>query len=491
MKIKILLLTLALATLIAAPVRAAEGAPVDLGPRAAVAKALQCNLGLRYEQLSPTLSRALERKAGAVTDPILYGELNLKGVGDRFTPDARPTWSTSVEAAVGLKKQFFSGTSLDVSLSGNAGLSGGDPITGIGSDGGGSATISVRQPLLQGASPTVNRSGVTSARLDRQAAEATLQRKAEVLASTVLKAYWDLHAAHAQVRIQQVALKTAEKTLQETLDLIKVGRVPAADADSARLQVKVQERALLLAKQAVANQQDHLARLVGMVGPRSLATPEIQTRELTLLAVPTSLDTLQQTALSHRGDYRALKLKVRNAALDVTVAEDGTRPRLDLVGSLAVGASHDAQAAGSTQPATTGRTAFTVGLVFELPVGRQAARAQVDLAVLKRRQAEVAAAESEQAITEELKIAWRAVTSAERLVQLTRRSVAVAETKLNNEQARFRAGKTTAQLLTLVHADLIRERLAHERAAAEYQKALVDAWTASGALLTELRLAAK
>jgi outer membrane protein TolC len=119
-------------------------------------------------------------------------------------------------------------------------------------------------------------------------------------------------------------------------------------------------------------------------------------------------------------------------------------------------------------------------------VGLRAARARADLAELAVRRAEVAVAQKAQAISEELKVAHRGVRSAETLVTLTRAAVKVAQTKYGNELEKYRAGKSTARMVALVQADLVAEQLTLEQAVATHHQALVDLWTATGTLLTQL-----
>jgi outer membrane protein TolC len=477
------------------PAATPPAAPVPLSAREAVSQALQCNLGLRVERLAPELSSAPERVARAAVDPVLYSTLSLVGIGDRLGAEGLsrgPQWAASLEAALGMRTRFFSGTELDVQVGGDVGISregGVDPVTGLGADGGATVSLSLRHPLLRGSDAEVNRAAVTDARLGRGAAELELQRKAEVLGAEVLKAYWDLHAALAQAQTQRVALETARQTLAETHALIEAGRAPASAADSARLLVQTQQRARLLAEQAVENQRDRLARQVGLVGPRSLQTPALVPRETQGLTAPADLPALQRAALTSRGDYLALQRRVRRAAVAREVAADDLRPRLDLVSDLSVGASRAPLMSDPSARETTGRVRWTVGLSFELPVGRRAARARLELATLARRRARLEVARREQQITEALKLAWRQVDAARKRVALSGQALRVARTQLANETARFRAGKTTAQLLVLVHAEVTRERLALQQAEAEHQKALVDVWAAAGSLLAQLRLA--
>lgn len=472
--------------------RADHTKPLHLTPTDAVRRALRKNLGHQHERLAPELSGAHERKARAFTDPVIFGELGANGTADRLAdPKLRiPTLlDVSGSGAVGVKKTFMSGTALEARLSGTVTWD----TEGSGADTtlGGAATLSVRHPLLRGGNPAVNSAEITTARLSRQAAELRLRRKAEVLAADTLKAYWDLHAAESNLRVQRVALAQADKTLAETKQLVAAGKLAASEELMARHQVQTQRRAVLLAAQSLQNGRDLLARKIGLVGPRSLATPAITTGPTpTLPAPPRSLGKLQRLALERRGDYQALEVERRTRGVVERVARHKLLPKLDLVGTASVngrrGRLSGPDLAAELDPTTTGRVTWAVGVVFEIPLGNREAKASIDLAALGARRAEVALHGKQQDISLELKQAWRALHAARALVRLSDEAVRVASVKHTNEKERYASGRTTAQLLVLVQSELVRERLAQQQARSSLHKARVDLWSAAGSLLQQL-----
>lgn len=463
--------------------------PVPLTPKEAVKRAIASNLGHKMSRLAPELSEANERSAAATFDTRVVGGLE---VGSSVQRMALPRYDlpllTTLELGgqVGLEKRFSTGTALSARLSALFQFDTEDRLDG--STTLGTLSLTVNQPLLRGISTVANEVAITTARLGRQAAEERLRRQAELLAVKVLKAYWDLHDALARARIQRVALEQARTTVKETEGLIQGQKVAASELVVARHQVAIQERALLLADQAVQNARDSLARLMGAVGPRSLETPAYATREPAAFSgLSGTLADLQLAAYRQRGDYLALRTEARSYGVRVDASRHLLLPRLDLVGSVSVGPRRSLVGTTATSPITTGWLNWAVGLSFEYPLGNREARAELELADLRAERARVAILEQEQAISEELKTAWRGVQAAHALVKLTAAAVQVAETKLKNETERYRAGKSAGQILLIVQNDLIQERLSLQQARATLQKALVDLRAAAGGLLAETR----
>jgi outer membrane protein TolC len=495
-----------LSALLAAPATgvAAEEPDVRLTSREAVYRALQHNLSLKLERLDPALTNAAEQTAAAVFHPVLVSGIDVAGSPGSVSQQRvglAPTSSTSVGGDVGVRKQFSIGTTVEGNLSSSALFGGGrgglDPAYQSG------VNLAVRQSLLQGISRRANESALATARLDRKAAGAQLRRQAELVAADTLKAYWDLRAAVAKVAIQQLALKTTEATLHETDVLIGAGKLPASERASADYAVQVQRRAKVKAEQELENVRDRMARLIGLIPPGSLATPQI---------VPVSsprrerhrwtLAELQRQALAQRGDYEALKIETQIRRIDEQAAQHRLLPKLDLVAGLQLtGLSGESDASASGTAAGTeeyeqsywssfvlDRVGWSAGLTLEVPLGNAEARAKRDIAALQVKRALLTEEVAVQALSLELNVAWRAVQVARQQLRLSEEAARVAEAKLTNETARYKAGKITAHILSTVQAEAITERLTREQALADLVKAAVDMQAAAGVLLARLKI---
>ena len=472
--------------ILAAPGITAATPALSLTPQEAVQKALAHNLGLKSARLAPELTDAPRQLADSQFDLSLLAELSCLGDVDplfTFSRGFAPDHSAGFGLSVGLKKKFYTGTSLEARLGGSLDLgkpTGPDPGFQV------PLSFSIRQALLRGASSTVNTTPISNARIEQKAAREKLHRQAEKLAAEVLTVYWDLHAALSNLNIQKVALKLSRKTLEETVQFITAGKLRGSEKVVAQYSVHTHEQDELLAQQAVNNLRDKLARLMGMVTPRSLKTPALITRAPAPSNLPrTGLDVLQTKALKKRGDYLALKYEKSILKANMKVADNNLLPKLDLVGSVSFNLrnSNSSLTTSGSPTETMGQVGWSAGLLLEVPLGNREAKARLQIARLKVNRAEVEEDQLVQSISEELKVAWRAVHSAKKLVELTLQGVRVARTKYENEMTRYRAGKSTAQLLALMQIDLIKDRLARQKALANYNKALVDLKSASGMML--------
>jgi outer membrane protein TolC len=475
----------------------AAAEPVRLTPQEAVRRALRENLSLRLDRLDPDLTNLSELIAAAAFRPQLFATADVAGSPGTLSSLGEPARSTSVIGEVGVKQAFSTGTSLEGRFS-TQGLWGGgrgglDPAyeTGL--------TLQARQALLQGVSRTANELSLRSARLTRESALALLRRKAELIALSTLKAYWDLRAAVAKLEIARTALQMTEKTLAETAALIGAGKLAPSEQASSAYTAQVQRRAVLQAEQNLDNARDKLARIIGAVAPHSLDTPELLPSSAPRRTPPQwSLPELQKQALATRGDYKSLLISIQIRRLEEGAAKHKVLPKLDVVAGLTLSGFAGDPGAGATS--TYGRSywssyamkrvGWSAGLSLEVPLGNLEAKARRDLASLQVRRAELSEQVALQDLSLELNLAWRAYQLARRQLGLTEEAAKLAEVKLQNETERYQAGKITAHILSTVQLETIQERLSREEALATLVKSVLDMQAASGGLLSRLGLTA-
>jgi outer membrane protein len=478
----------------AAPSRANE---MQLTVRQAVARALQHNLSLQQERLAPALSDAPELVAQASFEPLLFTEISgsySPGLVSFQRAGLAPTSATNVGGQAGLRKSFSTGTSAELGFSNTALFGGGmlDPAYQS------NLTLSVSQSLLRGISRSANEVEIVSARLSRDEARRKLRQLAEQTAASALEAYFDLHAALAQDTIQALAIKTSETTMRDTRVLIAAGKLAGSEEISVRYTLQTQQRAKLQTEQAIADARDKLARLIGMVGPGSLATPPIVTTE-TRPSLPdrATLQRLRSLALRRRGDYLAALDQIALQQARVRALKHRLLPELNLAGSVfATGLSGSSSAGAVSITEDEGywasykmnKVGWSAGLSLEVPLGNRKARGELRSAELELRRAQTAARLVQQEIAEELNRALRAVQLAHDQLQLTVTAHQVARTKLEAEQARYAQGRTTAHILAAVQAEVTKEQLNQAQAAADLNKAVVVLHATAGDLLGRLHV---
>jgi outer membrane protein len=475
----------------------ARGEQIRLTAQDAVALALRNNLSLQQEKLSSILSQGPEEVAQASFEPALFAELSGTSSPGQVSfqrAGLSPNSSASLSGQLGVRKVFSTGTSGELGLS-STGMTGGGTIDPAYQS---AVTLSISQSLLRGLRRTANEIQITTARHSRDEARQTLRQQAEQIAASTLETYFNLQAALAQDAIQALAIRTTETTLRDTQILIAGGRLAASEEISVRYALQTQQRTKLETTQAVEQARDQLARLIGLVRPSSLDTPALVTVE-TLPALPDNeeLTRLQAMALQRRGDYLATISQVAAQQEKVRALQHFLLPKLDLIGSAFL-TGLSGEASSGTLPTSVkegywasyrlNQLGWSVGLSLEVPLGNHKAKAELKNAELELRRAQTAAEVVQQNISEELNRAWRAVRLARDQLELSKTAVQVVQTKLQNEEALYKKGKTTAHLLAAVQAEVAKELLAGTQASTSLHQAIVRLHATAGNLLARLRL---
>ncbi|MCA9663966.1 MAG: TolC family protein [Myxococcales bacterium] len=498
-----------LLTLVLAPMTAFAGASkpeaVKLTAEQAVARALRHNLSLEVERLQAALSDAPERAANAAFAPTLFGDASISSSPGQVSASragVAPVSNLSVGGGIGMRKTFSTGTSVDVSLSSTALIATQGTLSsqnGVDKLYQSSAKLSASQSLLNGISKSANEIGITEARMQRDAAKRALARKAEQVSAQVLAAYFDLDAALRKDAAQALAVKTAERAYDDTKKLVAAGKSAPPDLLTVELSLAQQRRQRVTTTQAISDARDKLSRLIGLSAPGALTTPEIITSgETPSLPGAVAIDAMLSSAFERRGDYQAAVEQIDLNKKKLSAAKHKLLPKLDLVGSVfvtGIGADGgDAGAAGSNisqgyaSSFEMNRVGWSAGLVFSMPLGNDAAKAQTKLADLALSRATTQAALVKQQIAQELLVARRAVQAAKSQLELRELAAKVAERKLSDHRALYAAGKIAAALLASVQAEAASEALGAAEARAALSKAVVSLHSAAGSLLSGMKL---
>jgi outer membrane protein len=108
--------------------------------------------------------------------------------------------------------------------------------------------MTVTQALLRGFGPDVNLVRLRQARLDTRLSEFELRGFTEALVADVERTCWDYALARRQIEIVEESLKVARQQLDETEELIAVGRLARAELAAVQAEVAAQEQALIEAR---------------------------------------------------------------------------------------------------------------------------------------------------------------------------------------------------------------------------------------------------
>src|SRR5262245_32316450 len=192
--------------------------------------------------------------------------------------------------------------------------------------------VDLRQPLLRNRAIDPARTALRVTALDRDRSSAVLALQVLQTVSEVERAYWGLVAAHRDLETRRNTLALAEAQRRDTEVRIEARTIAASDLAQPTAEVERRRGDLFAAQETVARSERALKQL--MLGDASdpgwaiditpADQPDIAPRVVDLTAA-------LNDAYAQRPELRDLAARLEQGDAAVALAQDGLKPRLDLV----------------------------------------------------------------------------------------------------------------------------------------------------------------
>lgn len=247
--------------------------------------------------------------------------------------------------------------------------------------------LSFNQPLLRKAGREYNESGILLAEIQTNIAEHELSRELQDHAFQVIQAYWDLYLQRSlflqRKRAHEQAVRIHDELKgREALDSLR-SQIARARAAVAIRRANVQ-RAMLATRSAQARIISLTNNQLWQHGAAIELTP-VEAPATT--PSPVDLHTAFQTALHYRPEVAQQMERISEAQVRLGISKNELLPKLDFVIETYVAGldgDYDVSDAVGSQFADGGPS-YSVGFLFEVPIGNRAAQAEY-----RRREAQVA-----------------------------------------------------------------------------------------------------
>jgi outer membrane protein len=448
----------ALCLCLSAPARADASAPAVAGfvdPSTAVdlsgdvtlencvAQALSRNFTVRIQQFS--VQESVENVAiqKAVFEPTLGFNANrsvIQQATDEALPGTIPYTSTDTGTFTLADTLITGGT-----VSANAGMerayfrppySEPDPAYG------GTASISVTQPLLYGAGTDYSRAAIENARLGVTISNLNFKSAVLTMILNVETTYYNLLFQRGQYKVQQEELKQAQQLLDENKIRRESGVQTDLDVMNAQAGVAAAQNLLILDEQAVHNSEDALLQLLG---DRQFTT-SVGAINFPFVGEPdVSFDRSYKLARDDGPNLAIAQAMIDQLKLTALKAKRDQLPTLNLNGGL----GYNSYASTATQSINGPWSGYnwTAGLTLSVPWGLNAGRAAYRQAIAGVRSQEVTFDQVDQQLVVGVRSAVRAVQTSIASVRSSAENTKFAQKAYELTKAQFDAGLATSYLV--------------------------------------------
>jgi len=301
------------------------------------------------------------------------------------------------------------------------------------------ASITVIQPLLQGAGTDYNRAAIASAKLGVKIARLNFKSTVLTTIFNVETAYFNLLYAREQYKVQQDTLKLAQELYDENIIKRQTGVLTDLDVMQAKVGVATARNQLILDEQQVHNNEDLLLQTLGerdfktSVGP--IVFPSADQPD-------TSFDRAYKLARDNGPNLAITEATIEQYKLIALKARRNTLPQVNLSGGIgrSSAALSDYQASFGSW---TGNS-WSAGVTVSVPWGMQASRAAYRQAMAGVRSEETILDQNDQALIVQVRSAVRAVDTNTASVQASTEETQLAEKEYELQKAEFDAGLATS-----------------------------------------------
>jgi len=409
--------------------------------------ALEYNLGLRIQRLTPDIRDAQIVEALASFDATFNGGYNF---ADTETPATSLLTGTTTDenethaANLGLMKRLFPGTQVNVGLDWNR-LDTNNTFISPDPQHNTTFGVGLTQPLLRDFGVGVNTAAIRIARNTKAGSISTFRSNVEATLQAVEEVYWTLYLTIEELKVRQRQLERAKDLLDRAQKLVAAGRSARVEQVSAEAEVARVQAQIVVAENAIRRAEDVLKRLVNH------PTLQLSVRRTRVVLADGPSDAPYQVdpdqavaeALKKRPDLRNLELAKRNADIRESVAENQLLPRLDLTLRTALHGLDRRFGNSLEEPTQFDYQDWIAGLTAQIPLGNRAARSRLLQARLGRQQAALSVADLRQQIVLEVVRAIDDLRTSREEINAAREATRLARERLKDEEALYRNERST------------------------------------------------
>jgi outer membrane protein len=448
----------------------AEPQSIDLSLAEAVQTALLKNLGLRLSKEDVVSAEGAALAAEGAFDYQLSGEVGAGAKDEAPVTAIEGSEEKTAAFTAGVEKRFTPGT--EVGLNWNNGnldtdsdIYFFDPVYST------DLTLDVRQPILRGFGRETQLADLNSARTQLEASSYLVDSEAADLAAEVKQAYWELVFAHQNLEVLELSLTLAKQLRDETATRIEAGKLAEIDLFQPESEVAQREQDLITGEREIGFAEDNLKLLLNSedwlipFNPVDLPATE---------PVYPEIRQVFENAMAQRPDLQAAALQVKALQYQLDKADNDRKPALDLLGSLGFGARAEDYSSALDDSVSDSDTRWQLALTFSRPLDNSLAEGQYRQTLAAHNKSRTSLELLKLQITRTVRVTVRDVELALKAIDATRKTSIATRKRLEAEQIKFEAGRSTTLDVLIAQQDYARALSTENRTKVVYAQTLAE-----------------
>jgi outer membrane protein len=465
----------------------------------AVKMALENNLGIQAQRLSPQIQALLLSQTRATYAPLLFSNTTKNS---NSSPPSTFLEGNEFTTSAGVRNN--SGVQQFLKWGGGryaASIDGARSTTSVRTDAfnprlSSNFNFNFTQPLLRDFSIDNTRQQLLIGQKQQEIVDVQLQQQVTQTARAVRSAYFDLVFAIGQLDVARKSLELANESLRNNRKRVDVGTIPPIDIVEAQAEVSRNEEAVIINEAQIKSLEDALRTLIMNPSQSDYWTARIVPAEAPVLTPQTvDVEAAIRNALDKRTDLAQARKQLEQTDIGIRFAKNQRLPGVNAVvnyGLAGVGGSntiYEEVDGGLPRPIGVRQRSFgdtlrdifgnefktwSVQLQVTYPIGTSQAEAGLAQGRVQRQQDVTNLRALELQVTAAVRDAARQVDTTLKRVDATRLAREFAEKRFDAEQKRMTVGLSTTFQLFQAQRDLSQQQLAELNAVIAYNRALVN-----------------
>ena len=447
-----------------------EPQSIDLSLEEAVQTALLKNLGLRLRKEDVVSAEGAALAAEGAFDVQLSGEVGAGAKDEAPVTAIEGSEEKTAAFNAGVEKRFTPGTEMGLNwnngnLDTDSDIYFFDPVYST------DLTLDVRQPLLRGFGRETQLADLNSAKTQLEASSYLVDSDAADLAAEVKQAYWELVFAHQNLEVLELSLTLAQQLRDETAARIEAGKLADIDLYQPESEVAQREQDLITGEREIGFAEDNLKLLLNSEDWLIPFTPV--DLPVTQPVYP-EIRKVYEKAMANRPDLQAASLQVKALQYQLDKAENDRKPALDLLGSLGFGARAEDYSSALDDSVSDSDTRWQLALTFSRPLDNSLAEGQYRQALAAHNKSKTSLELLKLQITRTVRVTVRDVELALKAIEATRKTSIATRKRLEAEQIKFEAGRSTTLDVLIAQQDYARALSTENRSKVVYAQTLAE-----------------
>ena len=349
------------------------------------------------------------------------------------------------------------------------------------------------QPLLQNFKIDNVRTNLLTQGIQRDVAELDLQATIASTTAQVRNAYWELAYAQANLEAQRASYELAERLVKDNRARVEIGTMAPIDIVQAQAEQATRRQAVVNAEATLQNNELLLKRLIVSGTDDPLWTSTLNAVERpTLTADAVDLEASVRNALANRTDLITARKNIESANVTLRSLNNQVLPQLNLISSYQLdGRGGTAIERAPVTNAILGQTAggywdalqnignwtaptWNVQFNFVYPLGTSQAEANRARQRLIVQQNQTSIKATELQVATEVTAAAIAIRNSQEAIQAATAARELSEQRYTAAQSKLEVGMATNFEVVQAQRDLADARNRELRELLNLQRALVD-----------------